>query len=125
MDQFRDNKGQPTGRFRTFIFAINGLKYTFRSQLNFRIHLGIGIIAVICGVAVRLSASEWSILALTTGAVISMETMNTAIEKLVDLVSPDFRKEAGIIKDVAAGAVLVAAIAAVVTGLFLFLPKLL
>ena len=58
------------------------------------------------------------------GLVISLEVLNTAIEKLVDVVSPGYAKEAGLVKDIAAGAVLVAAIAAVIAGGIIFIPKL-
>ena len=56
--------------------------------------------------------------------VLALETLNTAIEKLVDFVSPGYRKEAGLVKDIAAGAVLIAAIAAVIVGIIVFVPKL-
>ena len=125
MKHIQEKKITVSGRLRSFVFAFNGLKYTIRSQYNFRIHLGVGVIVVICGLVARLSSAEWCILVLTMGLVISMEAMNTAIEKLVDLVSPDYQEHAGIVKDLAAGAVLIAAIMAVIIGLILFLPKIL
>ena len=114
-----------TGRLRSFGYAANGIKYTAGSQLNFRIHLVAVCIAVACGALARLSATEWCILLLTIGLVITIEAMNTAIEILVDLVSPGYEKQAGIVKDVAAGAVLMAAAIAVIVGVILFLPRLL
>ncbi len=117
-------KSNLQGRLRSFIFAFNGLRFTVRSQQNFRIHLAATFVAVVAGIATHLCATEWCILILVVGLVISMEAMNTAIEQLVDLVSPDYRKQAGIVKDVAAAAVLVTAVAAIIIGIILFLPKL-
>ena len=113
-----------TERLRSFVYAFNGLKFILRSQLNFRIHLIAGFIVILCGFWARLNATEWCILMVVMGLVISMEAMNTAIEQLVDFVSPDYHKQAGIVKDIAAGAVMLAAITAVVTGIILFLPKM-
>ena len=113
-----------SGRLRSFVCAFNGLKFILRSQLNFMIHLSVGFIVILCGFLARLNATEWCILMVVMGLVISMEAMNTAIEQLVDFVSPDYHKQAGIVKDIAAGAVLLAAVTAVVTGIILFLPKM-
>ncbi|MEI6683196.1 MAG: diacylglycerol kinase family protein [Bacteroidota bacterium] len=124
MEGYQREKSNIPGRLRSFIYAINGLKFTVRSQQNFRIHLAAMILVVMAGLVTHLCATEWCILILVFGLVISMEAMNTAIEQLVDLVSPDYRKQAGIVKDVAAAAVLVTAIAAVIIGIILFLPKL-
>ena len=108
----------------SFLFALKGLAHTFRTQLNFRIHLLAVAIVTVCGLALHLPATEWAILALTSGAVLAAEAFNTAIEVLVDLVSPEYHKQAGIVKDVAAGAVLLAAIVAVIVGLLIFVPRL-
>ena len=124
MKNIQENKFSISKRLRSFTYAFSGLKYAIRSQHNFRIHLGVGFIVVICGFVARLNSNEWCILMLTIGLIISMEAMNTAIEKLVDFVSPDYQKQAGVVKDVAAGAVLIAAITSVIIGVILFLPKI-
>jgi diacylglycerol kinase len=112
-------------RLFSFVYAFNGLFFTFRSQLNFRIHIIVGCIVVLCGLIIHLTATEWCILTLAIGLVLSMEALNTAIEQLVDHISPEYHKQAGTVKDIAAGAVLISAITAIVTGLILFLPKIL
>ena len=124
MKNIQENKFSISGRLRSFIYAFNGLKYIIRSQHNFRIHLAIGFIVIISGLCANINSTEWCILILTIGLVISMEAINTAIEKLVDFISPDYQKQAGVIKDVAAGAVLIAAITSVIIGIILFLPKI-
>ncbi|MEI7661504.1 MAG: diacylglycerol kinase family protein [Bacteroidota bacterium] len=125
MKSIQENKISLPGRLRTFIYAFNGVKFIIHSQLNFRIHLVAGSVVLLTGFILKLTATEWCILTLTIGLVISMEAINTAIEQLVDFISPEYQKQAGIIKDIAAGAVLLAAITAIVTGLILFIPKIL
>ena len=110
--------------FKRFGYAFKGLHVVLYTQQNFRIHLGILIAVVAAGFWLKISLAEWCVVCCASVAVLALETMNTAIEKLVDLVSPQFNKEAGIIKDLAAGAVLIAAIGAVLAGIIIFLPKL-
>jgi len=124
MEGYNREKSHIPGRLRSFIFAFNGLKFTVRSQQNFRIHLAAMILVVVAGILTHLCTTEWCIIILACGLVISMEAMNTAIEQLVDLVSPEYRKQAGVVKDVAAAAVLITAVTAVIIGIILFLPKL-
>jgi diacylglycerol kinase len=109
---------------RSFYFAFCGLGYLFRTQRNARIELAIGMIACGLGVRLHLSAAEWSVLVLTIACVLILEGLNTAIENVVDLASPEIHPKAKIAKDLAAGMVLVAAIASVIVGLIIFLPKL-
>jgi diacylglycerol kinase len=108
---------------RSFGFALEGLGYLVRTQRNFRIHLLLGLAAVTTGVAFGLSAVEWAILILTIALVIMTEGVNTGIELAVSLASPDRRPEAKAAKDIAAGTVLLAAIASVAVGIALFGPR--
>lgn len=85
----------------------------------------IAIVVIAVGFFFGISKLEWLIIILVIGMVISAEIFNTSIEILTDLVSPEENKKAGRVKDLAAGAVLVSAIAAVVLGLLIFLPKIL
>lgn len=109
-------------RIHSFVFAFNGIAYVFRFQHNAWIHLTAAIIAISAGIWKGISTSEWIAITVVSGMVISMEIINTAIEKLVDIVHPEFSQKAGQIKDIAAGAVLVSAIAAFITGIVIFLP---
>lgn len=110
---------------RGFGFAFNGLGYAAKTQLNFRVHLVASLLAVFMGYALHISVNEWLWIAFCIAIVLMAELFNTALEFLVDLVSPEYNKLAGHIKDIAAGAVLVAALFALLTGCIIFLPKLL
>jgi diacylglycerol kinase len=112
-------------RILSFKYAIAGLKDLFRSQPNARIHFTIALLVLISGCYFNISTIEWLILSICIALVLSMEAMNTAIEYLTDLVSPDYHPLAGKAKDVAAAAVLIIAIGAVFVGLLIFVPKIL
>ncbi len=110
-------------RLNSFKFAIKGLIDLFKNTPNAKIHLIMAIAVVICGFIFNISITEWCLCILSIGFVITAEALNTALEYLVDLVSPDFNPLAGKAKDVAAAAVLVAAICAATVGTIVFLPK--
>ncbi|NJM25905.1 MAG: diacylglycerol kinase family protein [Bacteroidia bacterium] len=94
------------------------------SGRNFRIQTTIGILAIATGVALRIARWEWCVVLTLTALVLSMELINTAIEKWVDHVSPEYSKTAGAVKDIAAGAVLVMSIFSATAGLIIFIPHL-
>lgn len=107
-----------------FGYAFSGIAYASKSQLNFRFHLCALTIVAIAGWYFELNTGEWLWIIASSGIVLLSELFNTAIEVLVDLISPDIHPKAKIIKDVAAGAVLIAAFAALLIGLIIFLPKI-
>jgi len=92
--------------------------------MNFKIHLVATLLVGAAGWYFHLAINEWLWIILAIGLVLVAELLNTAIEILVDLVSPDFNVQAGKVKDVAAGAVVVAAIISVVIAALIFIPKL-
>jgi diacylglycerol kinase (ATP) len=109
----------------SFKYAWAGLSYAFITQRNFRIHTIIGTLAVSLGVFLHLSAVEIAVICLTSGLVMALELLNTAIESVVDLtVKQSYHELAKIAKDCAAGAVLVSAIASVFVAGSLLLPPL-
>ena len=110
---------------RGFGYAFKGIGYAATTQLNFRIHLVASLTAILLGYALHLSTNEWIWIIFCMALVMAAELLNTAIEVLVDLVSPAYNEKAGHVKDVAAGAVLITAIFALITGLIIFLPKIL
>ena len=110
---------------RGFGYAFNGIVYTAKTQLNFRVHLFAALLAVILGFVLKISIGEWQWIILCFAIVFMAELFNTSLEILTDLVSPGYNKMAGHAKDAAAGAVLVAAIFTLITGIIIFLPKLL
>jgi len=99
--------------------AFDGIAHAWRTQRNLRIQVALGAIAAIVFVALRIAALGFAILALSIALVLAMEILNTSIEALVDLVSPERHPLAKAAKDAAAGAVLVAAGGAAVVGAFL------
>jgi diacylglycerol kinase (ATP) len=109
----------------SFKYAWAGVSYAFVTQRNFRIHTLMGVVAVTLGLTLHLATVELAILVLTSALVMVLELLNTALESVVDLaVGQSFHKLAKIAKDCAAGAVLIAAIAALLVASFLILPPL-
>ncbi|NCD68712.1 diacylglycerol kinase family protein [Mucilaginibacter agri] len=108
---------------RGFGYAFKGLAYAAQTQLNFRIHLGAMLIALALGFYLHISTAEWCWIVACIAAVLITELLNTAIEILVDLVSPEYNAKAGHIKDVSAAAVLITAIFAAIVGAIIFIPK--
>lgn len=110
---------------KSFVYAFEGIREAIKSEPNFRFHLIVAVLAIILGKALNLHDFEWLILVITILLVLILELINTAIEAIVDLVSPEYNRKAKIAKDVSAAAVLFGVIAAVCVGAFLFLPKVL
>lgn len=109
----------------SFGYAFAGVRHLLCTQRNAQIHSFFGSFAVILGFLLQIGREEWLVLLLTIGLVFTAEGVNTAIEAVVDLASPDYHPLAKVAKDVAAGTVLLAAITALVIGLVLFIPHLL
>ncbi len=111
--------------FISFKYAWAGISYAFTTQRNFRVHTGLGIAAIVLCWALRVTTPEIAIICLTIGAVLVMEILNTALESLVDLtVGQTYHELAKVAKDCAAGAVLMAAIIALLIAALIFVPPL-
>lgn len=106
--------------WKSFGYAFDGIVYAFRTQRNFKIHTGTTVLVVIAGLVLNVSESEWAALAIVVGLVFQTELTNTAVEAIVDRISPDYHELAKVAKDCSAAAVLVSAIAAAVVGLVVF-----
>lgn len=111
-------------RLNSFRYALAGIADLLGSQPNARIHLLATALVIAAGLYFGLSKNEWCLVVLAIASVFAAEAFNTALEHLTDLVSPDYHPLAGKAKDVAAGAVLFAAIGAAVVGVLVFLPKI-
>lgn len=109
---------------KSFKYALTGIKEAFKSEKNMKVHFALAFLAIILAIILNLSPAEWAILILTIGLVFVLELVNTSLEKIVDLVSPEIKEEARIAKDIAAAGVLVSAVVAILVGSFLFLPKI-
>jgi undecaprenol kinase/diacylglycerol kinase (ATP) len=108
----------------SFRHAFAGLWYALRTQRNSRIHLTVAIGVVALGLWLGLSYTQWAVLTLTIGFVLVSEMLNTVAESLVDLMCPEYHPQAKIVKDVAAGAVLLGAMLSVIVGLLVLGPPL-
>jgi len=111
--------------FRSFTFAFRGIALVFRHENNTRIHLLATGLVIIAGWVLQLTYVEWAIIITQIGLVWAAEAFNSAIEKLVDFISPQIHPKAGAIKDIAAGAVLFVAISAALVGIIIFGRKVL
>lgn len=111
-------------RAASFRYAFAGVRYVL-GEPNFRIQLAVAALVLIAAALLRVSAGEWLALILVSVAVLLMEMLNTAIEALVDIAAPEYHPLAKVAKDVTAGAVLVAAAASVIVGIYVFIPHLL
>jgi len=118
-------KSSFTARLLSFRYAFRGILCMTRAQPNFRIQLVFAVLVILAGFFFSISGFEWIVLMLTIAIVLSLEMLNSAIEYLVDLVTQEDNPLAGKVKDIAAGAVLIAAIFAMIIGLIIFIPKIL
>ena len=109
---------------KSFKYAFLGICWLFKSENNAKIHAIATVSAIALSVFFRITAQEWRWIMLSIALVWISETLNTAIEKIVNLASPGFNTEAGKIKDLGAGAVLLAAIFSLICGTCIFLPYL-
>jgi len=110
-------------RIRSFGYAGRGIRIVFGTEANMKIHIVIAVLVIVCGLGFSISLIEWMLCLLCVGLVFSAEMMNTAIENVVDLASPNLHPLAGKAKDIASGAVLICAIISVIIGLLIFIPK--
>ena len=111
-------------RIKSFGYAFKGIASLIKKEHNAWIHCTAIVLVTVCGFYFGITPTEWCIVVICFGVVLAAEGFNTAIERLVDLVSPGFHSIAGDVKDVAAGAVLICAIAAAIVGSIIFLPYL-
>ncbi len=109
---------------KSFGYALDGLVYAFKYEQNMLVHILSMIVAIVLGIILKLSPYEWLLVFLIIGLVIATELINTSIEAVVDLISPEKNELAKIAKDTAAAAVMVFAIVSILIAIFIYLPKL-
>lgn len=108
----------------SFGYGFNGIFHVLKKEEHLKIHVVISLLVIIAGFCFKISPMEWMIIVLCIGLVISAELMNTAIERLSDIVNPNHNPNIGLVKDIAAGAVIITAIISVIIGMLIFLPKI-
>ena len=109
---------------KSFVYAVRGVLDVLKEEQNFKVHLFVAMWVILFGVLFGVSPSEWCVLLLTISLVLTSEILNTALEKLCDLIHPEQNETVRVIKDVSAGMVLLCAIGALLIGIVIFLPKL-
>lgn len=116
---------QFTRLIKSFGFAFEGLQHAFTYDQNLRIHFFVAILVIIVSIILHVSAFEMGLLGVMIILVITTEMINTAIERMVDLITKEHRVEAKIAKDVSSGMVFVSAVGSVIVGVLVFLPYIL
>lgn len=108
----------------SFKYAFNGLIDTYRTEQSVWIYIPVALLVILMGFLLKISNYEWMIVVLILGIILSLELINTALEAVVDLVTKEYKPLAKKAKDTVSAAVLVFAVASVIVGLIIFLPKL-
>ena len=112
-------------RGNSFVYAINGLKAVFVSEHNMWIHCAFTVAAIVLGFVMHINQIEWLSLVIILALVWMAELFNTALEKAMDVISTEQQPQIKLVKDIAAGAVLITALAAIIVGAIIFIPKFL
>ncbi|MFC5045017.1 diacylglycerol kinase [Aquimarina hainanensis] len=113
------------GRLRGTKYAVKGALLLLKTEPSIQVQAGIGVVMTIAGFYFEITATEWILQTFAIGLIMSIEGLNTAAEAIADFVHPDYHDKIGFIKDVAAGAVFIAAVTAVIIGGIIYLPYLL
>ena len=114
------SKSDHPGFRKSFLFAIQGFRIAIATERNIKVMLAVGACAIVAGLALQLDLLSWAIVLLCCGVVIMAELLNTAVETVVDLVSPEFHPLAGRAKDIAAAAVWVLSVIVAIVGVLVF-----
>ncbi|UII29763.1 diacylglycerol kinase family protein [Fulvivirga ulvae] len=109
---------------KSFKYAFQGIKFLVKEENNFRYHLLAAAVAIALGFYLQVSTTEWLIIVTMIGLVLMAEAFNTSLEKFMDILHPELHPKVGKAKDIAAGAVLIIAIAAGIVGITIFAGKL-
>jgi diacylglycerol kinase (ATP) len=114
-----------SGRIKSVSFAVKGALKLITTEHSVMVQFSIGILMTIAGFYFNITRTEWLFQTLAIGFVMSIEGLNTAVEKIADFIHPNYHERIGFIKDIAAGAVFFAALTAIAIGLIIYSPKFL
>jgi diacylglycerol kinase (ATP) len=123
--EFQRDKTFFTGRFKSMGFAFKGAIKLITTEHSVMVQSSIAVILIIAGIYFDISKTEWLFQTLAIGLVLSIEGLNTAVEKVADFIHPEFHERIGFIKDIAAGSVFFAAMTALAIGCIIYIPKFL
>jgi diacylglycerol kinase (ATP) len=119
---FEKDNSFVTGRLKSMGFALKGAFKLITTEHSVMVQTSLAIIMVIAGFYFEISRTDWMFQIFSFGLVLSIEGLNTAVEKVADFIHPDYHKRIGFIKDIAAGSVFFAALTAIIIGIFIYLP---
>lgn len=123
--EFQKDNSLFSGRLKSVTYAFNGAVKLITTEHSIMVQFTIAIVMTVAGFFMNITASEWLFQTMAIGLVMSVEGLNTAVEKIADFIHPNYHERIGFIKDIAAGAVFFAAITAIVIGLIIYVPKFL
>jgi diacylglycerol kinase (ATP) len=123
--EFEKDNSFFTGRLKSIGFAVKGAFKLITTEHSVMVQSSLAVVMIIAGFIFHISRIEWMMQIFAFGLVLSVESLNTAIEKIADFIHPEFHDRIGFIKDIAAGAVMFAAMAAMAIGLLIYIPKFL
>lgn len=110
--------------FNSFKYSWDGLKYAYKYEQSLTIHFGVALIVIIAGTILKINLTEWLLCLLLMGIVMATELINTSLEAVIDLVCPKIHPLAKIAKDTSSAAVFVFSIVAFISGMIIFVPKI-
>jgi len=120
--EFQKDNSFVTGRLKSVGYAVKGAIKLITTEHSIMVQFSLGILITIAGFYFHITATEWLFQTLAIGFVMSIEGLNTAIEKIADFIHPNYHERIGFIKDIAAGAVFFAALTAIIIGLIIYVP---
>jgi len=112
------------GRMKGAKYALKGALILLRTEASVQVQFTIATLLTIAGFFFKISTTEWMFQVFSIGLIMSIEGLNTAVEEIADFIHPEFHNKIGLIKDIAAGAVFISAIAATIIGLIIYIPKI-
>lgn len=121
--EFQKDNTFVTGRLKSMKYALMGAIKLITTEHSIMAQFSLGIVVTIAGFYFHITTTEWLFQTLAIGLVMSIEGLNTAVEKIADFIHPNYHERIGFIKDIAAGAVFFAAMTAIAIGLIIYLPK--
>jgi diacylglycerol kinase (ATP) len=123
--EFKKDTAFFSGRLKSLKYAFNGALKLIATEHSIMVQFTLAILLIFAGFFFKINKTEWLFQTLAIGLVISIEGLNTAVEKVADFIHPNFNDKIGFIKDIAAGAVFFAAMTAIAIGIIIYLPKFL
>ncbi|MFN8325672.1 diacylglycerol kinase [Flavobacterium sp.] len=122
--EFEKDNSFFTGRMKSIGYAVKGAIKLITTEHSVMVQSSLAVLMIIAGFYFNISREEWMMQILAFGLVLGIESLNTAVEKVADFIHPEYHEKIGFIKDIAAGAVMFAAMAAIAVGLLIYVPKM-